>query len=159
MNRSKLLSENPDIQASAVSQTDVKPHRILLAEDNDVNRVLAQDILEFLGFDVSAVENGDLALKIAFQQTFDLILMDCQMPVVDGFEATRRLRTVETEAGHSKTPIVALSGHPNEEGRGHCLAAGMDDYLQKPFTINELQEMIAKWLPVPAEVRHSRKNN
>jgi CheY-like chemotaxis protein len=150
MSKSKLQSDNSDIPASAVDHTDAKPQRILIAEDNDVNRVLAQDILEFLGFAVQAVENGDVALKIALQQTFDLILMDCQMPVVDGFEATRRIRTLETEAGHSKTPIVALSGHPNEEGRGHCLAAGMDDYLQKPFTINELQEMIAKWLPAPA---------
>ena len=111
--------------------------------------MLAQHILEFLGFDVHAVENGDLALKIAFQQTFDLILMDCQMPVVDGFEATRQIRkSGDGSWTRSKTPIVALSGYSDEEGRGHCLAAGMDDYLQKPFTINELQEMIAKWLPV-----------
>jgi CheY-like chemotaxis protein len=150
MKSSKHLCDNSDIKDSFVDQSATKPHHILIAEDNEVNRALAQDILEFLGFAVHAVENGELALKIALQQTFDLILMDCQMPVVDGFEATRRIRTVETEAGHSKTPIVALSGHPNEEGRGHCLAAGMDDYLQKPFTINELQEMIAKWLPVPA---------
>ena len=135
MNISKQLSDNSDIKESFVDQSAAKPHHILIAEDNEVNRALAQDILEFLGFAVHAVENGELALKIAFQQTFDLILMDCQMPVVDGFEATRRIRTEETETGHSKTPIVALSGYLSVESQGHCLAAGMDDYLQKPFTI------------------------
>jgi CheY-like chemotaxis protein len=130
-----------------MGQSAAKPHRILLAEDNDVNRVLAQDILEYLGFAVHAVENGEKALQVALQQTFDLILMDCQMPFVDGCEATRRIRQVETEAGSTKTPIVALSGSPIAEGRENCLEAGMDDYLQKPFTVTELKEMITKWIP------------
>jgi CheY-like chemotaxis protein len=134
-----------------VGQPAAYPQRILLAEDNDVNRVLAQDILEFLGFAVHAVENGEKALQVALQQTFDLILMDCQMPFVDGFEATRRIRSVETEAGSTRTPIVALSGHPSSEGRGNCLVAGMDDYLQKPFTVSELKEMIMKWIPSPGQ--------
>ena len=149
MNRPKKRTDNSDTPVSSADQTDATPHRILIAEDNDVNRVLTQDILEFLGFVVHAVENGDLALKIALQQTFDLILMDCQMPLVDGFEATRHIRNVETEAGRTKTPIVALSGYSHSEGRGICLAAGMDDYLQKPFTINELREMITRWIPAP----------
>lgn len=134
-----------------MGQSAAKPHRILIAEDNDVNRVLAQDILEFLGFVVHAVENGEQALQVARQQPFDLILMDCQMPLVDGFEATRRIRKVETEAGSTKTPIVALSGYPSAEGRENCLAAGMDDYLQKPFSVCELKEMITKWIPSPGQ--------
>lgn len=149
MNRSIQLPDNSDPRNSSAGQTDGRPHRILLAEDNEVNRVLAQNILEFLGFAVHAVENGDLALTVALQQTFDLILMDCQMPFVDGFEATRRIRNEETAAGLTKTAIVALSGHPISEGRRDCLAAGMDDYLQKPFTIDELRDMITKWLPSP----------
>jgi CheY-like chemotaxis protein len=147
MNRPKKHIDNSDTPVSSLDQTDAKPHHILIAEDNDVSRVLTQHILEFLGFVVHAVENGDLALKIALQKTFDLILMDCQMPIVDGFEATRRIRNLETEAGRTKTPIVALSGYSHSEGRGNCLAAGMDDYLQKPFTINELREMITRWIP------------
>jgi CheY-like chemotaxis protein len=149
MNRQKKHTDNSGTPVSSGDQTDATPHCILIAEDNDVNRVLTQDILEFLGFDVHAVENGESVLKIALQQTFDLILMDCQMPRVDGFEATRRIRNLETEAGRTKTPIVALSGYSHSEGWGNCLAAGMDDYLQKPFTINELQEMITKWIPPP----------
>ena len=149
MNRPKNCTDNSDSQVSSAGQSDATPHRILIAEDNDVSRVLTQGILEFLGFAVHAVENGDLALKIALQQTFDLILMDCQMPLVDGLEATRRIRNVETEAGRTKTPIVALSGYSHSEGWGNCLAAGMDDYLQKPFTINELREMITRWIPAP----------
>jgi two-component system, sensor histidine kinase and response regulator len=149
MNRPKIHTGNSDAPDSAAAQSDATPPRILIAEDNDVNRVLTQDILEFLGFAVHAVENGDRALKIALRQTFDLILMDCQMPLVDGFEATRRIRDVETEAGRTKTPIVALSGYSQSEGRGNCLAAGMDDYLQKPFTINDLKEMITKWVTSP----------
>jgi len=149
MNRPKKHTGNSNAPDSDAAQSEATPPRILIAEDNDVNRVLTQDILEFLGFVVHAVENGDLALKIALRQTFDLILMDCQMPLVDGFEATRRIRDVETEAGHTKTPIVALSGYSQSEGWENCLAAGMDDYLQKPFTINELKEMITKWVTSP----------
>ncbi|MGA7828006.1 MAG: response regulator [Geobacteraceae bacterium] len=139
---------NSDDQVPSAGQTSAKAPQILIAEDNEVNRALAQEILEFLGFSVQAVENGKQALESASQQSFDLILMDCQMPLVDGFETTRQLRCRERETGHGKTPIVALSGHPISEGKEDCLVAGMDDYLQKPFTINELQEILAKWLPV-----------
>ncbi len=149
MTRPGKQSENLDKGDFSVSKSDAKPHCVLIAEDNEVNRELAQEILEFLGFVVYAAENGEEALQIALRQTFDLILMDCQMPLVDGFEATRRIRNLETEAGRTKTPIVALSGYSHSEGLGNCLAAGMDDFLQKPFTINELREMITRWVPAP----------
>lgn len=143
------LSHDPGDEDSSAGETETQPQRILIAEDNEVIRELAREILEFLNFDVHVAENGDLALQLAFQQTFDLILMDCQMPVLDGFEATRQFRRLESESDLDKTPIVALSGHPIAEGREHCLAAGMDDYLQKPFTISELQKMINNWIPSP----------
>jgi CheY-like chemotaxis protein len=136
----------PDVFAE---QSDTKFHRILVAEDNDLNRALAQEILEFLGFNVHTVENGELAIKVTLTQTFDLILMDCQMPVMDGLEATRNIRTVEKEDGRTKTPIVALSGNHISQGLENCLEAGMDDYLQKPFTLSNLQEMISRWIPNP----------
>jgi CheY-like chemotaxis protein len=132
-------------------QATAQPQRILIAEDNDLNRVLAQHILEVHGFAVQAVEDGEKAIKTVRQQPFDLILMDCQMPLVDGLEATRQIRKMETEAGRSKTPIVALSGYSVAEGRERCLAAGMDDYLPKPFTVDQLKEIITKWLPPPGE--------
>ena len=138
---------NSDDQVSFAGQTSANAPQILVAEDNEVNRVLAQEILEFLGFSVQSVENGEQAVECALQQTFDLILMDCQMPLLDGFEATRQLRYRERATGYDKTPIVALSGHADSESREDCLIAGMDDYLQKPFTIKELQEMVARWLP------------
>jgi len=131
----------------AADKATAQPQRILLAEDNDLNRVLAQHILEVHGFAVQTVENGEKAIKKVRQQPFDLILMDCQMPLVDGLEATRQIRKMETEAGRSKTPIVALSGYTVEEAREKCLAAGMDDYLPKPFSASELKKMITKWIP------------
>lgn len=149
MTKPETLSYNPDDENFSASETEAQHQRILLAEDNEVIRELAREILEFLDFDVSAVENGKLALQLALQQNFDLILMDCQMPVLDGFEATRKFRSLEMENGRGKTPIVGLSGHPVAEGRENCLASGMDDYLQKPFTINELQEIINAWIPSP----------
>jgi CheY-like chemotaxis protein len=149
MTRLEILSYNPGDEIFSAGETEAPPQRILIAEDNEVVRELAREILEFLGFMVSAAENGKLALQLALQQTFDLILMDCQMPVLDGIEATRQFRGMETESGRGKTPIVGLSGHPIAEGRESCLAAGMDDYLQKPFTISELQEIINNWIPSP----------
>ena len=143
------LSHDPGDENFSAGKTETQPQRILIAEDNEVIRELAREILEFLDFDVHVAGNGALALQLALRQTFDLILMDCQMPVLDGFEATRRLRLLESESGRNKTPIVALSGHPISEGRENCLAAGMDDYLQKPFTISELQGIINNWIPAP----------
>jgi len=149
MTRPEKMSHNQNHKNFSAAETEAKQQRILIAEDNEVIRELAREILEFLGFEVSATENGKLALQLALHQTFDLILMDCQMPVLDGFETARRLRLLETESGRGKTPIVALSGHPLSEGRENCLASGMDDYLQKPFTISELQEIINYWIPAP----------
>jgi len=149
MTRSGNLPHNPDYEDFSTDETEAKPLSILIAEDNEVIRELAREILEFLDFDVHVAENGDLALQLTLQQTFDLILMDCQMPVLDGFAATRKFRSLETESGRGKTPIVGLSGHPIAEGRENCLAAGMDDYLQKPFTISELQKIISNWIPSP----------
>lgn len=141
--------DTPGREDFSAGETEVQPQRILIAEDNEVIRELAREILEFLDFDVHVAENGDLALQLSLQHTFDLVLMDCQMPVLDGFETTREFRRLEMESGRGKTPIVGLSGHPVAEGRENCLTAGMDDYLQKPFTIGELQEVINNWIRSP----------
>jgi CheY-like chemotaxis protein len=146
MNIPENTLSDSDTEPSSGATSVASHHRILVAEDNEINRVLATDILEFLGFIVLAVENGKEALKAALQESFDLILMDCQMPFLNGYEATRQIRAKEEESGQAKTPIVALSGHDIAERWEECCAAGMDDYLQKPFTIVELQKITSRWV-------------
>jgi CheY-like chemotaxis protein len=119
--------------------------RVLLAEDNPVNRELATEMLTFLGFDVDSAEDGREAVAAFGRRTYDLILMDCEMPGLDGYEATRQIRAVETTSNRKKSPIVALTGYTTAEDRDKCLEAGMDDFLGKPFTLNEIREMTGKW--------------
>ncbi|MEN8177822.1 MAG: ATP-binding protein [Pseudomonadota bacterium] len=118
--------------------------RILVAEDNRVNQEVVQGMLEMLGCDVVLVENGLAAYQAAAANTFDLVLMDCHMPELDGFEATRLIR--QQENGSARLPIVALTADVQKETRNYCLEAGMDDYLSKPFTLQQLQGTLKNWL-------------
>jgi PAS domain S-box-containing protein len=120
--------------------------RILLVEDNPVNQEVARGMLELLGYTVSLAENGRKAVDAATTQTFDLILMDCQMPEMDGFTATRviRDRERETEKPHL-VPIIALTANAMDGDRQRCLASGMNDYLTKPFTVDQLQALLPQW--------------
>ena len=121
---------------------------ILLAEDNPVNQDLAMEMLEQKGYRVKLAENGRQALTLLSQHDFDLVLMDCQMPELDGFAATTEIRRREREAGNKqRLPIIAVTATVMVGDRDQCLAAGMDDYLSKPFTQTQLQEMLARWLP------------
>ena len=119
--------------------------RILLAEDNPVNQEVACGMLELLGYTVSLTENGRKAMEAAATQTFDLILMDCQMPVMDGFTATAGIRERERQAQAAYIPIIALTANAMEGDRERCLAAGMDDYLSKPFTQQSLSDILVRW--------------
>jgi signal transduction histidine kinase/CheY-like chemotaxis protein len=110
--------------------------RVLLAEDNVVNRRVALRVLERHGHEVTVAVNGVEAVDLAERELYDLILMDCQMPEMDGFEATAAIRRMSH--GHSEVPIVALTAHAMAGDRERCLRAGMDDYLSKPFTGEEL---------------------
>ncbi len=126
---------------------------VLLAEDNPVNQEVALSMLENLGCRVEVVSNGGEVLETASRTDFDLILMDCQMPEMDGYQATEGIRESERAAGAEKErmPIVALTAHAMEGARDKCLAAGMDGYLAKPFSQGQLAEVLACWLkPVPA---------
>ncbi|OGW51660.1 MAG: hypothetical protein A2V62_08965 [Nitrospirae bacterium RBG_19FT_COMBO_58_9] len=124
--------------------------RILLAEDNPVNHEVACGILELLGYTVSPVENGRKALEAAAAQTFDLILMDCQMPEMDGFTATEAIRKHERETGRPHpVPIIALTANAMKGDRQRCLAVGMNDYLTKPFTQHQLKNILSRWLSQP----------
>jgi CheY-like chemotaxis protein len=121
-----------------------RQRRVLVVEDNAVNRMLAQRLLMRLGCHVDLAENGRSACDQLELQRYDLVLMDCQMPEVDGFEATRLIRTREGD-GCPRTPIVALTANAMAHDREQCLAAGMDDYLSKPFAAIDMERMLRRW--------------
>jgi PAS domain S-box-containing protein len=120
------------------------PHRILLVEDNPDNRRLAARVLEGAGALVDNAENGEVAVAMAKDSLYDLILMDLMMPVMDGFQATVRIR--ESETAPNRVPIVALTAHATEGFRDRCLASGMDDYLSKPFKKERLVALVDQWV-------------
>jgi signal transduction histidine kinase/CheY-like chemotaxis protein len=117
---------------------------ILLAEDNDINRKLAITLLERQGWRVFAVHDGDQAVKAVERGGFDLVLMDVQMPVMDGLEATRRIRALPAPAG--RIPVIGLTAHAMKEDRDRCLAAGMDHYVSKPVSPHALYAAIEETL-------------
>jgi len=118
--------------------------RVLLAEDNSVNRKLASRMLEKMGIEVDQVENGALAVEAVRDGDYALVLMDCQMPELDGYEATRRIRMLG--APHDLTPIIALTAHAMVGDREKCEQAGMNDYMTKPLRRKAFQAMLRKWL-------------
>jgi two-component system, sensor histidine kinase and response regulator len=121
--------------------------RVLLAEDNGVNQVVARNMLKALGCDYDIVPNGAEALQALQQQRYDLVLMDCQMPVMDGYAATRAIREREMRKGLDRMPVVALTANALVGDADTCLAAGMDDHLAKPYTRRLLCAMLERWLP------------
>jgi CheY-like chemotaxis protein/HPt (histidine-containing phosphotransfer) domain-containing protein len=124
----------------------VHGQRILVVEDNPVNREVLMAQLSRLGYQAAAVENGAEAVEALANPGFDLVLMDCQMPVMDGFEATLHIREVH----RSDIRIVAVTADAMPADRDRCLQAGMNDYLAKPVELRQLSAMLAKWLPAPA---------
>jgi signal transduction histidine kinase/CheY-like chemotaxis protein/HPt (histidine-containing phosphotransfer) domain-containing protein len=127
-----------------------KRRKVLLAEDNPVNVEVASAMLEGLGLDVRRAGNGAEALRSVQTEHFDLVLMDCQMPVMDGFAATAEIRRHEQQQGRARSlPIIAITANALQGDRESCLAAGMDDYLSKPFTQQSLGQTIARWLKLP----------
>jgi two-component system sensor histidine kinase/response regulator len=120
--------------------------KILLVEDNPVNREVAVGMLESLGCVAHAAENGWLALEAVNNDAYDAVLMDCQMPVMDGLTATTELRRREQNAGGARLPIIALTANAMEGDRERCLAAGMDDFLSKPFSQQQLAALLKRWL-------------
>ena len=123
--------------------------RILVAEDNLVNRRLISRVLERLGIGARMVENGQEALEVLAGESFSLVLMDVQMPVMDGLEATRRIRAGEAAAVAADIPVIAMTALTLDDDRKQCLAAGMTDHLSKPIDIAELRRLIARHLPRP----------
>ncbi|HSY97003.1 MAG TPA: response regulator [Steroidobacteraceae bacterium] len=120
--------------------------RILLVEDNPVNREVAVAMLENLGCATEAAENGWLAIEAMTATTYDAVLMDCQMPIMDGLTAAGEIRRREHTSGAARVPIIALTANAMEGERERCLAAGMDDFLSKPFTQRQLATLLRRWL-------------
>ena len=118
--------------------------RILLAEDNEIDQQVAVGMLEALGHRVDVVSDGVEAVAAVSNTDYDLVMMDCQMPKMDGFEATAAIRRWRRRG--SESPIVAMTANAMQGDRERCLAAGMDDYLTKPVNRERLQEVMERWL-------------
>lgn len=145
------------------SVSDARPRfdaRVLVAEDNAVNQDVATAILMSIGCRVITVPNGRAAVEAFARERFDVVLMDCEMPEMDGFEASQRIRESESRAGPRPgtterappVPIIAVTAHALPEMRERCLAAGMNDFVVKPYDESQLAEAIGRWLPAPGSV-------
>lgn len=139
-------------QATAVADVPAPPSadassgsrgRLLLAEDNEMNQAVATHMLRRLGYEVEVVMNGAEAVDALRRKSYHLVLMDCEMPELNGYDATRIIRSLEGDA--ARTPIVAMTAHAMQGDRERCLAAGMDDHLPKPFRKEDLKEMVERW--------------
>ncbi|KVM74869.1 hybrid sensor histidine kinase/response regulator [Burkholderia stagnalis] len=146
---SEAAPADADADAGAVPEDGppygAAPARVLLVEDNPVNQQIALAMLEDTGYAVEVAENGREALDRLLEERFDVVLMDCQMPLMDGFEATQWLRLREAETGAARLPVIALTANAISGDRERCLAAGMDDYLSKPFSRDALLQMLARF--------------
>lgn len=147
--RSSLSETQPTLQIEPASwqpMSDQPIGRVLLVEDNPVNLMVAMRLLQLSNFECMSAVNGQIALEVLQQQPFDLVLMDCQMPVMDGYEATKAWRKIEAERNLSHLPIIAMTANAMAEDRQKCLDAGMDDFISKPVDKNLLQRIMLDYL-------------
>jgi CheY-like chemotaxis protein len=143
---SRVLDEHQEQQPQLVTRYLLKdeqvPLQVLLVEDNPTNQMVATKLLERWGHRVTVAENGLLANEALAGRRFDVVLMDMMMPVMDGLEATRRIRAAEQASGAPRTPIIAMTANAMQGDREICIEAGMDDYLAKPINSQELQRLV-----------------
>ncbi len=146
----ELMGDRCDTSQVAHTQRSRFNGRILLAEDNLVNQEVAIGMLTTLGCEVELAENGIQAVAACSEKTYDLVLMDCHMPKMDGFDASIEIRRLQDARGRQQPPIVALTADVQKGIQEQCLAAGMNDYLSKPFTQGSLTDLLSKWLETSA---------
>ena len=131
------------VPAARAASSNGEGRTVLLVEDNPVNQTVIEAMLRSLGFTVSVANDGAQAVRSAESLIFEAILMDCRLPIIDGYEATRQIRQLP---GCSEVPIIALTANALQGDREACLAAGMNDYLAKPFKRTDLQQILQRWL-------------
>jgi len=145
--------EAPETGRNAATGCEAYLPRILVVEDSVPHQKLCMAMLAYLGCHSTVAGGGHSALDLHKLQKFDLILMDCQLPDMDGFQTTVRIRQREKQmqllGEGRRTPIVAVTGHETPEDRRHCLAAGMDDHLAKPYRLEDLAAVLGKWIAKP----------
>ncbi len=129
-----------------VSEARRRRVRLLLAEDNAINQLVAVKMLEKMGYRVDVAANGQEALAAVRDLPYDLVLMDCQMPEMDGFEATRHIRDPQSAVLNHQVPVIAMTAYAMKSDREKCLEAGMDDYLSKPVQAAQLAVVLERWL-------------
>jgi two-component system sensor histidine kinase/response regulator len=127
--------------------------RVLLVDDNLVNRTIGAKQLSALGYAVETADGARQGLEIVSKRSADLVLMDCEMPEMDGYQAVAEIRRREGSARH--TVVIALTAHATLDDRAQCLAAGMDDYLSKPVKLQALAEMLDTWMRGKSSLTHS----
>lgn len=147
MNEDFMKKEHDKIADNDISVTlqaeEKKYHTLLLVEDTFINQKLGEIILKKLGFHVELAENGYQAVEMCKLKKYSLILMDCQMPMLDGYEATK---VIKNYGLNQNTAVIAMTAHVMDGDREKCLLAGMDDYISKPISISVLDQTTKKWL-------------
>ncbi len=143
-------------EPSSAPRFERRNTRLLVVEDHHVNRIVVMEMIKKLGIYVDVAADGEEAVAAVKDGDYDLILMDCQMPVMDGYEATKRIRAID--GPKAKVPIVAVTANAMSDDRDRCVEAGMDDYITKPISRKSLQEVLERWLPKTGGIQVEESN-
>ena len=141
------LNSEPELSCvRSIETTNSKAMKVLIVEDNPVNQLVTKKLLERIGYSTKIATNGQEAIKFIKEESFNIILMDCDMPVMDGFSATRYIREWEQKSAYDKTPIIALTAHVLDSEKQQCFDVGMDDYITKPILADDLYQVVSCWV-------------